>query len=102
MFERGEDLLPTGSVVAQPSGPHGDCFEVVGGGIAFRWPGALELALQTDCDYAVVFTHPEDLVCVEPMTGSPDWINRYPVVVSPGDPRTARAAWVWSIPEPRR
>ncbi len=96
MFVRDGSYRLSGELIAPPGGPYDDCFELVDGVARLRWPGALELVCETDCAYAVLFDVPENTVCVEPQTAPPDWINRAPSVVRPGEPLTAKATWRWT------
>jgi aldose 1-epimerase len=97
MFLRGAGDILTGDLVDPPGGPYDDAFELTTGRYSLTWPGALTLDCETDCRYAVAFDHMPDVVCVEPQTAPPDWINRQPGLVRPGSPRTARAVWSWSV-----
>ena len=99
MLPRGPDYLPTGEHATPGPGPYDDTFDLPGGTVGVRWPGALDLSCRTDCRYVVIFDEQPDALCVEPQTGPPDWINRDPGVVSPGHPRVARATWTWSWPD---
>jgi aldose 1-epimerase len=75
MLRRGEDGLPTGAVDPVPPGPWDDCFVGVAAPPVVRWPGALEVALESDAAYWVVYTEHADGVCVEPQTGPPNGLN---------------------------
>jgi aldose 1-epimerase len=97
MFVRGPDDLLTGDLVEPTGGPYDDAFELSDGTIGLNWPKVLQLTVQTDCRYAVVYDHLPHVVCLEPQTAPPDWINRKPAVASPGHPRSARATWSWSL-----
>jgi galactose mutarotase-like enzyme len=75
MLARGNDYLPTGEVVPVPPGPWDDCFVGVSSPPVVRWPGALEVALESDAAYWVVYTEQAEGVCVEPQTGPPNGLN---------------------------
>ena len=43
-----------------------------------RWPGFLELTIESECPDWVVYTEPVDAMCVEPQTAPPDALNGEP------------------------
>lgn len=76
MYERGPDGLPTGELLRPPpNGPWDDCFTELGAAPVLRWPGALELTVESSCSHLVVYDEPEHAVCVEPQSGPPDAVN---------------------------
>ncbi len=96
MLRRGADGLPTGEVVPVPPGPWDDCFVGVASPPLVRWPGALEIALESDAAYWVVYTEHADGVCVEPQTGPPDGLNTGQfTLVEPGRPLVASMTLRW-------
>ena len=96
MLRRGEDGLPTGAVDPVPPGPWDDCFVGVTSPPVVRWPGALEIALESDAAYWVVYTEHTDGVCVEPQTGPPNGLNTGEfTLVEPGRPLTASMTLRW-------
>lgn len=95
MWERGPDKIPTGDLVPPRPGPWDDCFTDLSGPPVLRWPGALELTVDTTCDDVVVFDESSHAVCVEPQTGPPDALRLTPVVVEPGLPLVAEATFAW-------
>jgi galactose mutarotase-like enzyme len=99
-WERGSDHLPTGAVVAvgdRPAEGWDDCF-VLRGPPVLRWPGAVEVTMDTDCPYAVVFDQPVGGVCVEPQTAPPDAFRLgRAAVVEPGTPLVAHTRWSWVL-----
>ena len=60
-----------------------------------RWPGFLELTIESDCPDWVIYTAPEDALCVEPQTAPPDAINTDPTIVLPDRPLIAEMTWRW-------
>ena len=60
-----------------------------------RWPGFLELTIESDCPDWVVYTVPADALCVEPQTAPPDALNGDPTIVEPGRPLIAEMTWRW-------
>jgi len=95
MFERGPDSIPTGRLVGRPPGPWDDCFEW-DGRARLRWPGTLDLEIESDCRYLVVFDEKPHAVCVEPQTAPPDALNGGAALVEPGRPLVATTIWRWS------
>lgn len=96
MLRRDEDGIPSGERVPVPPGPWDDCFDHVRWPTTLTWPGALRLEITADTRYGVVYTEPENAVCVEPQTGPPDALNLEPVEVRPDQPLVARMTWAWS------
>jgi aldose 1-epimerase len=82
-------------VVPPPAGPWDDCFTDVRRPPVLRWPGFLELTIESDCPDWVVYTVPDDAVCVEPQTAAPDALNTDPTVIEPGRPLIAEMTWRW-------
>ena len=86
MLRRGADGLPDGTVVRPiPPEPWDDCFVDVAGAPGVHWPGALEVRIDSDARFWVVYTEREEGVCVEPQTGPPNGLNTGEhAVVEPG------------------
>lgn len=98
MWVRGADGIPTGDLVSPPPpGPHDDCMTDLRRPAVVRWPGAIEVTIETSCDDVVVFDQPTHAVCVEPQTGPPDALRLTPVVVEPGWPLVAEATFGWRL-----
>lgn len=98
MWVRGADGVPTGDLVSPPPpGPYDDCMTDLRRPAVLRWPGAIELTVDTTCDDLVVFDQPTHAVCVEPQTGPPDALRLTPVLVEPGWPLVAEVAFRWVI-----
>ena len=97
MLERGADYLPTGTIVRPvPAGPWDDCFVDVLEPPRLRWPGALEVTVESDVPCWVCYTHPPDAVCVEPQTGPPNGLNTGEAfVVGPERPLIASMTLRW-------
>lgn len=96
MFRRDAAGIVTGDLVAPPPpGPWDDCFTDLRRSPVIRWPGFLELTIESDCPVCVVYTMPTDALCVEPQTAPPDALNQSPDVVEPGRPLIAEMAWSW-------
>jgi len=95
MYVRDEQGIATSRLVAPPPGPWDDCFTDLRRPPVLRWPGFLELTIESDCPDWVVYTAPEDALCVEPQTAPPDELNRDPTIVLPGRPLVAEMTWRW-------
>ncbi len=98
MYERGADGLPTGRLIDPTPLPWDDCFVDVIAGPTVRWPGLLELTLESDASHWVVYTGDRDGLAIEPQTGPPDGPNIDPHVVVPGSPLTHQMTWRWRRP----
>lgn len=97
MEERDEEGIPSGRRVAPPSGPWDDCFGGIKKWPVLTWPGAMELRIESSCEFLVVYTEPEHAVCVEPQTAPPDALNRDPFVAEAGRPLVATTTWAWQV-----
>ena len=95
MYLRDAAGIATGVLVPPPPGPWDDCFTELRRPPVLRWPGFLELTIESDCPDWVIYTSPEDALCVEPQTAPPDALNTDPTVVHPGRPLTAEMTWRW-------
>lgn len=97
MWARDDDGIPSGEMTTPPPGPWDDCFTELAGPPVLRWEGALEVTVASTCLDVVVFDEPSHAVCVEPQTGPPDALRLTPVVVEPGLPLVAEAAFAWTL-----
>jgi aldose 1-epimerase len=95
MLVRDAAGIPTDERVVPGPGPWDDCFLEVRRPPVVRWPGFLELTIESDCPAWVVYTVPEDTICVEPQTAPPDAVNTHPTIVRPGAPLIAEMTWGW-------
>jgi aldose 1-epimerase len=95
MYVRDEAEITTHELVAPGPGPWDDCFTDLRHPPVLRWPGFLELTIESDCADWVVFTVPEDALCIEPQTAPPDALNQDPAIVLPGRPLVAEMTWRW-------
>jgi aldose 1-epimerase len=95
MYARDAAGIATDQLVEPPPGPWDDCFTDLRQPPVLRWPGFLELTIESDCSDWVVYTVPQDALCVEPQTAPPDAINADPTVVLPGRPLIAEMTWRW-------
>lgn len=96
MYRRDEaGIATTELVVPPPPPPWDDCFTDVRRPPVLRWPGFLELTVESDCPAWVVYTVPREALCVEPQTAPPDALNTDPTIVEPGRPLIAEMTWTW-------
>ena len=95
MYVRDAEGITTAERVTPPPGPWDDCFTDVSRPPLLRWPGFLELAIESDCPDWVVYTEPRDALCVEPQTAPPDALNGEAAIVEPGHPLVAEMTWRW-------
>lgn len=95
MYRRDADGIATAELVAPSPGPWDDCFTDLRRSPVLRWPGFLELTIESDCPAWVVFSEPDHALCVEPQTAPPDALNGAPAVVEPGRPLAAEMTWTW-------
>ncbi len=97
MLLRGADGLPTGELVRPiPPQPWDDCFVEMAAAPGVHWPGALEVRIECDAPFWVVYTEREEGVCVEPQTGPPNGLaTGEHAVVEPGVPLIATMTLRW-------
>jgi aldose 1-epimerase len=96
MLPRDAAEIATRPVVSPPPpGPWDDTFTDLRRPPILRWPGFVELTIESECEYWVVYTEPVDALCVEPQTAPPDVLNTGPTVVEPGQPLVAEMTWRW-------
>lgn len=75
MLERGPDYLPTGKLITPTPSPWDDAFTEVRGVPTVYWEDALQIKIESDAPYWVVYDQDSDGVCVEPQTAPPDAAN---------------------------
>jgi aldose 1-epimerase len=95
MYQRDAAGIPTGELVPPSPGPWDDTFIDLRRPPVLRWPGFLELTIESDCPDWVIYTSPSEALCVEPQTAPPDALNTDPTVVRPGHSLTAQMTWRW-------
>lgn len=100
MWQRDDDGIPDGRLVAPSTGPWDDCFTALIGPVELHWPGVLDLYVESDCEHVVVFDEPFGALCVEPQSAPPDAHNSEHdlAIVTPDEPLVHRATWTWSEP----
>ena len=97
MWRRDAEGVPDGTLVDPPAGPWDDCFTALVGPVVVRWPGVLELVVESDCEHVVVYDQTPDAVCVEPQSAPPDAHNSGEdlVIVDAGTSWTIMTTWTW-------
>lgn len=95
MYRRDAAGIATRQKVSPTPGPWDDCFTDLRRPPILRWPGALELTIESDCPDWVVYTMPEDALCVEPQTAPPDALDQDAAIVTPGQPLRAEMTLRW-------
>ncbi len=96
MLVRDHEGIPTGRLTAPSAGPWDDAFTGLRSNPVLEWPGRVRLELSSTCDWWVVYTLPEQAVCVEPQSGPPDAVNLTPAVVEAGDTLRHTMRWRWT------
>jgi galactose mutarotase-like enzyme len=88
--------LPSGEMGPPPPRPWDYCFLGLSEPPRVRWPGLLELIVDSDCDHWVFYDKEPAGLCAEPWTGPPNSLNGpTPGVVTPSQPRAATMSWTW-------
>ncbi len=95
MYLRDSAGIATDELVAPPPGPWDDTFTDLARPPLLRWPGFLELTIESDCPDWVIYTSPADALCVEPQTAPPNALNTDPTVIGPERPLVANMTWRW-------
>jgi aldose 1-epimerase len=95
MYVRDAEGITTSDRVVPGPGPWDDCFTDLRRPPVLRWPGFLELTIESNCRDWVVYTVPTEALCVEPQTAPPDALNLHPAIVEPGRPFIAEMTWTW-------
>ncbi len=99
MYARDGEGIPTGATVPPSSRPWDDVFEDLPAAPRLRWPGFLQLDLESACRYWVIYDEQPHAICVEPQTGPPDaanWLPEDAVLVEPGRPLRATMTLRWA------
>jgi aldose 1-epimerase len=99
MFVRDAEGIALPEMVSPPPpGPWDDCFTGLSGPPVLRWPGLVEVVIESDCPCVVVYDEPEDSICVEPQSGPPDALNYGPAVAEPDLPVVVHSTWRFRDP----
>jgi aldose 1-epimerase len=93
--------LPNGQLGPPPAPPWDFCFVDLEQAPLLRWPGVLELTVDSECDHWVLYDLEPAGICVEPWTGPPNSLN-FPArrIVTPDQPLEATMSWTWRRLEP--
>jgi aldose 1-epimerase len=95
-YVRGADGLPTGELTDRRPGPWDDCFTGFDAPPGLRWPGALELVVDSSAEHWVLFDERDGELCLEPQSGPPDAPAIGEAVVVPaGGSLSLRCTWRW-------
>ena len=95
IYERDADGIATRRTVPPPPGPWDECFTDLRHPPVLRWPGFLELTIESDARDWVVYTEPPDAICVEPQTAPPGALGVDAALVEPGTPLVTTMSWTW-------
>lgn len=94
MYELDDRKIPTGETIEPTAGPWDNCFAGVEQPIELHW-GDTRVSLTSDTDYWVVYTEPNDSICVEPQTGFPNAVNMAPQILESGESTSATFTISW-------
>ena len=75
MFERGSDYMPTGKLINPTPPPWDDAFTQVRGVPTVSWEDVLQIKIESDAPYWVVYDQDPEGVCIEPQSAPPDAAN---------------------------
>ena len=75
MLQRDNDGLPTGELVAPSKGAWDDAFTEVRGVPSLIWDDVLQIDIESDAPWWVVYTEDSEGICIEPQTAPPDAAN---------------------------
>jgi aldose 1-epimerase len=90
------DGLPSGDLGPPPPRPWDFCFLGLSEPPTVRWPGLLELTIDSDCDHWVFYDMEPAGICAEPWTGPPNSLNGPArTMVTPSRPLEATMSWAW-------
>lgn len=97
MWRRDHTGIPDGALVRPTDGPWDDCFTDLDGPVTLRWPGVLQLTVESNCRHVVVYDEDQRGVCVEPQSAPPDAHNSgFDLVeIGPGSSWTIATTWRW-------
>ena len=98
MLARDGEGIPAGERVRPGPRPWDDAFTGLREAPRLRWPGVVELTVESSCRYWVIYDEEPHGICVEPQTAPPDSVNWMPeeaVLVEPGRPLIATLTLRW-------
>lgn len=95
-YGRSAEWLPTVPLTPVRPGPWDDCFRGFTAPPGLRWPGALELRVESSAEHWVLFDERADELCLEPQTGPPDAPSLGEATEVPaGGSLELRCTWRW-------
>jgi aldose 1-epimerase len=96
IYLNDDEGIPSGELGAPPPRPWDYCFVDLERPPAVRWPGLLEVTVDSDCDHWVFYDMEPAGICAEPWTGPPNSLNMpRRTVVTPERPLAATMTWSW-------
>lgn len=75
MFVKDKEGLPNGEFTEPGRGPWDDCFTEIRGTPSIVWEDVVQISIESDAPYWVVYNEDSDGVCIEPQTAPPDAAN---------------------------
>ena len=97
-YGRSAEWLPTPDLTPVRPGPWDDVFRGFTAPPGLRWPGALELRVESSADHWVLFDERADELCLEPQTGPPNAPALGAATELPaGGTAQLRCTWRWSL-----
>jgi aldose 1-epimerase len=97
-YGRSPAWLPTTDLTPVRPGPWDDCFRGFTAPPGLRWPGALELRVESSANHWVLFDERPDELCLEPQTGPPDAPALGEATEVPaGGSAHLRCTWRWDL-----
>ncbi len=96
VYATDDEDIPTGELMAVPTGPWNACFVGLNEAPRIDWPGALTLSISSTFDHWVIFTEPEHALCVEPQSGPPNQFHLRPHVLRPGETLSGSMTLRWA------
>lgn len=85
----------TGELIPLPEPPWDHCVVGLESPPVIEWPGALRLTISSTFDHWVIFTEPEDSLCVEPQSGPPNQFHLDPRVLQAGQRLVGSMTLTW-------
>ncbi len=97
MWADGPDGVPSGELTAPAERPWDYCFRNLAKPPTLRWPGLVELVVDSDSDDWVLHERDAAGICVEPWSGPPNEPNLpHPTIAVPGHPLRVTMRWTWN------
>ncbi len=96
MFVRDDHGIPTGETISPTPPPWDDCFTATRTSPLLNFGNGTAVTIESDCEYCVIYDEPDNAVCVEPQSGTPDGFNLAPQVIQPWQSLTRRMRLVIS------